>query len=77
MYKGCASSLLAEHSTSNQPYHGKDGFGDVDLENIDPVDMSCIKREHAAAALCRLVNEQPGKNRFFPCLVTFLEPVNF
>jgi len=42
------------------PYHGKDGFGDITIEGVDPVDMSIVQQEHAAAALCRYISEQAG-----------------
>ena len=41
-------------------YHGNDGFGDVTLDGTDPIDANSITQEHAAAAICRLVAEQPG-----------------
>ncbi len=35
-------------------------MGDVFLDGIDPVDETLIRSDHAASALVRLVNENPG-----------------
>ena len=73
VYKGCGIPLLGR-PFHNEGYHGEDGFGDVTDE--DPVDEGLIKKEHAASAIVRLANDNPGNgneitNKQFAINLTF------
>ncbi|XP_071960957.1 inosine-uridine preferring nucleoside hydrolase-like [Antedon mediterranea] len=58
VYKGCTTGLLGERLRATF-YHGIDGLGDA--KNIDQPDINLIKKEVAAIALVRMVNERPGE----------------
>lgn len=61
VYKGCDRNLIMEPSKSGADYFGEDGFGDVIIPDVDPVDCCQNPTEHASVALCRLVSENPGE----------------
>ena len=59
MYSGCATNFIGVESPMTG-YHGKDGHGDIEIQGIDPVDMSLLQKEHAASAIVKLVSDNPG-----------------
>ena len=58
MYKGASCSLLGGTSDLMRA-HGADGLGDV--PDIEPVDDTCLKSEHAVTFLQESVHSHPGK----------------
>ena len=53
-------------------FHGVDGLGDVPhlkpgVPDVNMLEM--IQKEHAAVAICRLVNENPGNRLINICFV--------
>lgn len=51
---------IVEHFTQQvEPYHGEDGFGDVQVSELEPVN-AVVQEETAVGAIIRLAKEFKG-----------------
>lgn len=57
VYKGCAGPILRQTGVTNDFFHGKNGFGDLEFE--EPVDLSLVQRTHAVNAIADMLTEHP------------------
>jgi len=54
--------LVQPFHSDGPPFHGEDGFGDINLEDISMQDNTkCLKAEFAALALVRLARQHKGR----------------
>lgn len=57
VYRGCTGPLLNVDCVSNDFFHGKDGF--ADLEFSEDVDLSALQSKHAVNAIADLIQQNP------------------
>ena len=72
MYRGAKAALLREPSKEGgaSVHHGADGLGDTHFS--DSPDISLIKSETAANALCRLAREHTGTFVYIELMLVYL-----
>ena len=58
MYKGAERGLVHKYASMETPFHGTDGFNDVDFKSRP--DLSRVKK-NAATAILRLVEDNPNQ----------------
>ena len=58
MYEGAERGLVHKYASMETPFHGTDGFNDVDFESRP--DLSRVKK-NAATAIMRLVEDKPNQ----------------
>lgn len=62
VYPGAAKPLVQPFISDGPPFHGEDGFGNINLEDISmKVNTKCLQSEFAPLALVRLAREHKGK----------------
>ncbi|CAG7824007.1 unnamed protein product, partial [Allacma fusca] len=57
IFRGSESALVFAYDIGDDPYHGKDGFGDANLPPVQPK----LETEHAVHAIIRLGELYKGK----------------
>ncbi|KAK4292537.1 hypothetical protein Pmani_034711 [Petrolisthes manimaculis] len=60
VYSGTTRPLVHPWNPTEKPFHGYDGFGDVDLPVLSPPPPP-IQKQHAVWALVNLVKKYPGE----------------
>ena len=62
MYKGAETGLIHKYGSMETPFHGMDGFNDVDFESRP--DLSRV-RYNATSAILKLVEDYPNQIKVY------------